>query len=71
MTPRQQDVLRAVKRHLRAYRCAPTRAELGRELGVSRPTVEQHLQALRGQGALVLRREWRGIYLTTTKGVTP
>lgn len=63
MTPRQKQVLSSVKRHLRAYRCAPTRAEIAAELGVSRPTVEQHLQALKAEGQLVLTKQWRGIFL--------
>lgn len=63
MTPREREVLQAVKRYMRAFRVAPTRLELATILRVSRPTVEQHLQALRDQGELVLVKQWRGIHL--------
>ncbi|MCW5666506.1 MAG: helix-turn-helix domain-containing protein [Piscinibacter sp.] len=63
-TPADLAVLRSVKRHVRAWRCAPTRAELSTELGVSRPTVEFHLQTLSASGLLRLTKQWRGIELT-------
>ncbi len=62
-TKREHDVLRYVKAHYRAYECAPTRAEIAAELGISRPTAEQHLQGLRQCGLLKLRTQWRGIFL--------
>lgn len=41
MTPRQQAALDAIRAHWRAFGEAPTRAELGRALGVSK--VSAHL----------------------------
>ena len=63
-TERDLQVLAVVKRHYAAQGCAPTRAEIAAELKFSRPTAEGHLQALAQHGLLVLRTEWRGIYLT-------
>lgn len=65
-TARQADVLRFVRSHIRTHGMAPTRAEIGGLLGISRPTAEQHLQALAAKGHLVLRKQWRGIYLAAS-----
>ena len=64
-TPREDQVLRYVRRHIQAFDQAPTRAEIGRAFSISRPTVEQHLQALQVKGRLVLTKQWRGIALRT------
>lgn len=63
-TRRALDVLRYVKRHLRQWDCAPTRAEIASELGISRPTAEGHLLALEQCRLVKLRKQWRGIELT-------
>ena len=62
-TARDLEVLRYVRSHYRTYQCAPTRAEIAAELGISRPTAEQHLQALESCRLVRLRTQWRGIYL--------
>lgn len=63
-TPRDLQVLAVVRRHYRRHGHAPTRAEIAAELGFSRPTAEGHLQALQQCKLVVLRTEWRGIFLT-------
>jgi repressor LexA len=63
MTPRQHDVLAYLQRYYRAWGLMPTRLEIGTALGISRPTAEQHLQALQRKGHLVLTKQWRGIAL--------
>lgn len=63
LTARQTDVLNFVRKHFKSYHCAPTRKEIGEALGMSRPTAELHLQALRDAGLIVLRTQWRGIFL--------
>lgn len=63
MTPRQQEVYRYVKAYMHTHSVAPTRKEIGDALDISRPTAELHLQALRDAGLLVLRTQWRGIFL--------
>jgi len=63
-TKRDLQVLQLVRRHYRRHGCAPTRAEIGSALGISRPTADGHLQALAQSGLVVLRKEWRGVYLT-------
>lgn len=62
-TRRALEVLAFVRRFVRAYRVAPTRAEIGVAFGISRPTAEQHLQALKRARLVTLRKQWRGIEL--------
>lgn len=59
-------MLNVVRTHIRVYGQAPTRAEIGARLGMSRPTAEQHLQGLAAKGHLVLRKQWRGIFLAAS-----
>ena len=63
LTPREGEVLAYIKAHVKRYECAPTRLEIGQELGMSRPTAELHLQRIRDKGYIVLRTQWRGIFL--------
>ncbi len=53
LTPRQLDVLVAIRnyRHLHGY--SPTMQELADEIGVSKVTVFEHVEALIKKGALV------------------
>lgn len=62
-TQRQADVLRFVRWHIKTHEVAPTRLEIGEALGFSRPTAEQHLQALKKLKLVTLRTQWRGISL--------
>jgi repressor LexA len=62
MTPRQLDVVIAVRnfRHLHGY--GPTLCELADQLGVSQPTISQHVTELVKKG--VLKRDpgkWRSL----------
>lgn len=66
-TKRDMKVLRYVRSHYRSYRCAPTRAEIAEHLGISRPTAEQHLQALQQCRLVQLRTQWRGIFLVEAR----
>lgn len=63
-TERDLEVLRYLQRHQKRWNCAPTRAEIAGELGISRPTAESHLQALEQCRLVRLRKQWRGIELT-------
>lgn len=63
MTAREREVLAFVRSFRRSHQCGPTRAEIGEHFGFSRPTAEQHLQALQRAGVVVLRKQWRGIFL--------
>lgn len=57
LTPRQQQVLDAVKAHIDAKGMPPTRAELAVTLGFSSSNAaEDHLQALAAKGAITLTR---------------
>jgi repressor LexA len=51
-TSRQQEVLDTLSRAIRGQSRAPTILELAAELGVSGPTVHQHLKALEQKGFL-------------------
>ncbi len=63
-TPRDLEVLAYVRQHYSRHDCAPTRAEIATRFGISRPTAEGHLQALRQCGLVTLRTCWRGVFLT-------
>lgn len=65
-SPRDLEVLDYVRRHYKRHDCAPTRAEIAAELGMSRPTAEGHLQALAQHKLVRLRTCWRGIFLTSS-----
>lgn len=55
LTPRQAEVLAAVRAHLKATGLPPTRAELARALGFGSPNAaESHLKALARKGAVAL-----------------
>lgn len=61
-TRREAQVLAALKRLVRPQHQAPTRRELGTELGISAPTVELHLQRLQSKGHVQLFAQWRGVF---------
>lgn len=63
-SPRDLEVLKFVRSYSRKHGHAPTRAEIAAKMGFSRPTAEGHLQALQQHKLVVLRTEWRGIFLT-------
>ena len=55
LTPNQLRVLRFIDGFIRDRGYAPTLDEIGRRMGVTKPTVQQYLQALEQKG--VIRRE--------------
>lgn len=55
LTPRQQEILALIKRHLADTGFPPTRAEIARELGFRSPNAaEEHLKALARKGVIEL-----------------
>lgn len=65
ITPREREVLAAIRRLTRLHRDQPpTRAELGRELGITKVSAHLHVIALRDKGLLrVEARRHRGVRL--------
>lgn len=66
MTPRQQDVLKALREYQQEYGYAPTLTELGERLGIAaKSAVRKHVQALAQEGKIRLTAQRaRGIELT-------
>lgn len=56
VTPRQRDVLACVVRHLREDGIAPTYWAIGRELGISKVVVSEHVHALVRAGVVRLAK---------------
>lgn len=61
LSARQQQTLRLLREFQQAHQRPPTRAELGRLLGVSAQTADFHLRALQRKGVVRLSRQSRGI----------
>lgn len=61
LTDRQVEVLRAVRTFQERHGMPPTRAELGRRLGVAAQTADYHLRALQKKGYLQLGRKARAV----------
>jgi len=55
LTPRQLEIVRFIRDYVAEHDYAPTYQEIADHLGVSRPTVFEHIEALQAKGAL--RRE--------------
>lgn len=68
LSPKQEKVLAAIKRHVEAYGEAPTMRQLIDELGYKQlSSVQRHIEALRAKGALPDRKAWsRGVKLHTS-----
>lgn len=60
-SPRQQAALQALRAFQVRHGYPPTRAELGRLLGVSAQTADFHLRALARKGLIRISRQARGI----------
>jgi len=56
LTPNQQRVFRFIEEFIDRKGYAPTMDEIGRHLGVSKPTVQQYLRALEEKGAIARER---------------
>ncbi len=53
LTPRQQEVLELIRRHIEDTGFPPTRADIAKELGFrSANAAEEHLKALARKGAI-------------------
>ncbi len=52
LTPRQHDIVEFLRDYVAEYDYAPTMQEIADHLGVSRPTVFEHIEALEAKGAL-------------------
>jgi repressor LexA len=67
LTPRQQQILALIQRHVVETGSPPTRSEIARELGFRSPNAaEQHLRALARKGVIEMRAgASRGIRLLT------
>lgn len=63
LTARQREALRALRAFEARHGMPPTRAELGRRLGVSAQTADYHLRALERKGYLELGRKARALRL--------
>ncbi len=63
LSPRQRVVLELLQQAQAAGACPPTRAELGKKLGVSAQTADFHLRALARKGFVELGRNSRSIQL--------
>jgi repressor LexA len=71
LTPRQQEVLDLVKRHIEQTGFPPTRADIAKELGFrSANAAEEHLKALARKGAIeMIAGASRGIKLAESMGI--
>jgi len=56
LTPRQHDIVEFVREYIAENPYAPTMQEIADHLGVSRPTVFEHIEALEAKGALRRQR---------------
>jgi repressor LexA len=61
LSSRQQAALRSLRAFQARHGYPPTRAELGRLLGVSAQTADFHLRALERKGLVRISRQARGI----------
>jgi len=64
LTPRQLEIVRFIRDYVAEHEIPPTMQEIADHLGVSRPTVFEHIEALEARGAIRRRRTIsRGIEL--------
>ena len=64
LTPRQLKIVRFIRDYVAEHEIPPTMQEIADHLGVSRPTVFEHIEALEARGAIRRRRTIsRGIEL--------
>ncbi len=52
LTPRQHDIIEFIREYVAENDYAPTMQEIADRLGVSRPTVFEHIEALEAKGAI-------------------
>jgi len=56
LTPRQHEIVQFIRAYTADHDYAPTMQEIANHLGVSRPTVFEHIEALEARGALKRQR---------------
>jgi len=56
LTPKQLQIVRFIRDFVAEHEYAPTMQEIADHLGVSRPTVFEHIEALEARGALTRQR---------------
>lgn len=64
LTPRQLEIVKFIRDFTARHDYAPTMQEIAEHLGVSRPTVFEHLTALHARGALKKDRARRSVRLS-------
>lgn len=65
LTPKQLAILRVIHDWRAKHGTAPTFEEIGKQLGITPPTVSGHVDALEAIGAITRTRDkWRSIELT-------
>jgi repressor LexA len=52
LTPRQLEIVNFIRQYVVEHEYAPTMQEIADELGIRRPTVFEHIEALEAKGAL-------------------
>jgi repressor LexA len=52
LTPRQLEIVKFIRTYIADHEYAPTMQEIADHLGVSKPTVFEHIEALEGRGAI-------------------
>jgi repressor LexA len=56
LTPRQLEIVKFIRTYVAEHEYAPTMQEIADHLGVSRPTVFEHIEALEARGAIKRQR---------------
>jgi len=56
LTPRQLEIVKFIRTYVAEHEYAPTMQEIADHLGVSRPTVFEHIEALETRGAIKRQR---------------
>jgi repressor LexA len=59
LTPRQLEIVKFIRTFVEEHEYAPTMQEIADHLGVSRPTVFEHIEALEARGAIKKRQRVR------------
>jgi repressor LexA len=56
LTPRQLEIVKFMRKYAAEHEYAPTMQEIADHLGISRPTVFEHIEALEARGAITRQR---------------
>ena len=63
LTPKQLRILKLIRDHRVRLGFSPTMQEIADELGVSKVTVFEHVEALINKGALIARAEQGSLFV--------